>query len=61
MSIEELNNEQAQELLKVIASYISKSPSYLSESTEFARGYKEGVIQAKNLVKAFFTDVNIPI
>ena len=37
--------------MKYIEGWASDSHAYLSESTEYARGYKNGITTAKDIVK----------
>ena len=46
-----LTKAVAVDALKQIATWATEYPSYLSEKTEYARGYKEGILIAKQIVK----------
>ena len=43
---------QAEAAVKEIAIYAESSHAYLSESTEYARGYKEGIAMAKEILES---------
>lgn len=42
---------KATDILYEIRNWVVQSSSYLSESTDYAKGYKAGIIQAKEIVK----------
>lgn len=52
----ESNDKNALENLR---EWANASHSYLSESTEYARGYKAGISQAKIIVNSFLKELNI--
>lgn len=37
--------------IKELQEWVDNYPSYLSERTDYARGYKAGIIQAMNIVQ----------
>ncbi len=39
------------EMIKELQAWVNNYPSWLSERTDYARGYKNGIIQAMNIVK----------
>lgn len=39
------------EALKALLNWVGASHAYLSTRTDYARGYREGIEQAKNIVK----------
>lgn len=39
-----------EEIIKSLQEWAGNSHAYLSESTEYARGYKAGITQAKEIV-----------
>lgn len=41
------------EILEAIKNWAYTYPSYLSESVDYARGYKAGIVQAQEIVKNF--------
>ena len=43
---------QAEAAVKEIAAYVESSHSYLSESTDYSRGYKEGIAMAKEILES---------
>jgi hypothetical protein len=40
-----------EEILKEIIDWANSSHSYLSETTPYAKGYKDGIRQAKEIIK----------
>lgn len=44
-----------EEILKQISEWANSSHSYLSERTDYARGYKNGYTQAKEEVQGFLS------
>jgi hypothetical protein len=46
-----MSREEAIELLKEIADWTEQSISYLSTRTDWARGYRDGIFQAKDIVR----------
>ena len=42
---------QAEAAVKKIVEYVESSHAYLSESTEYARGYKDGIEMAKEILE----------
>lgn len=43
---------QAEAAVKEIAAYVESSHAYLSESTDYSRGYKEGISMAKEILES---------
>lgn len=39
------------DILKEIEEYVNSSSAYLSQSNEYSRGYKDGVIRVKDIIK----------
>lgn len=42
---------QAEAAVNEIAEYVKSSHAYLSESTDYARGYKDGIAMAKEILE----------
>ena len=42
---------QAEAAVKKIVEYVESSHAYLSESTDYSRGYKAGIAQAKEWIE----------
>lgn len=43
---------QAEAAVKEVAAYVESSHAYLSESTDYSRGYKEGISMAKEILES---------
>lgn len=46
------------EILQKIIKWLSNDTSYLSTRTDYARGYKSGIEQAKEIVKSIINEHN---
>lgn len=46
------------EILQEIIKWLSNDTSYLSTRTDYARGYKSGIEQAKEIVKSIINEHN---
>jgi len=47
----------AEEIVKEISEWANSSHSYLSDGCQYAKGYKAGVAQAKDIVKRKLSNV----
>lgn len=45
-----------EEILKQIKEWAESSHSYLSRRTDYARGYSDGITQAKEIICRFFKE-----
>lgn len=59
MSIELINQEMSREeaiaILKEIAEWSEESSAYLSTGTDWAKGYRAGIFQAKEIVSSMLS------
>ena len=44
------------EVLEKIKAWAEDYPAYLSESVDYAKGYKAGIVQAKEIVKSILEE-----
>lgn len=49
--IKQIDMEQNEKIIKELQEWVNNYPSWLSERTDYARGYKNGIIQAMNIVQ----------
>jgi len=45
-----------QEIIKAVKNYADTSAAYLSTNTEYARGYKDGISKAKEIIRNIIKD-----
>lgn len=45
-----------EEKIKKIVAWVNRSHAYLSERTDYARGYKAGIAQAKLIIEDILSD-----
>ena len=46
-----MTKEQAFQAINELQAWVNNYPSWLSESTDYARGYKAGIMQAMEIVR----------
>lgn len=51
-----ITKEQALKALEAIEAWANNYPHYLSESKDFARGYKQGIIQAQCIIREILAE-----
>lgn len=51
---------QAEAAVNEIAKYVKSSHAYLSESTDYARGYKDGIAMAKEIIESILQTHGLP-
>lgn len=51
-----MTQEKASQAINELQAWVNNYPSWLSESTDYARGYKAGIIQAMSIVRQIISE-----